>query len=240
MNEEKLIARKALREGLKEIGYTVTDSEIELFEKYMEGILSWNEKVNLTTITEPEEFVKKHYIDSLHAIKTAEFQCAETVLDIGTGGGFPGIPLAIICPEKKFVLVDSLAKRLKIIGELVEKLGIKNVTTIHGRFEDLGNEADLREAFDVVLSRAVAEMPVLAEYALPFVKLEGALIAYKTEGEKLDQELLQAVKAIKTLGGGMPRIKKAAENHVLVVVDKERKTPKAYPRKAGTPKKNPL
>ena len=242
-NSQKIVSLKSLDYvalGLKKAGIEVTKKEVEKLSSYMDGILEWNEKVNLTAIKEPEEFVEKHYIDSLAALKTAEFQDVETVLDLGTGGGFPGIPLAIMAPEKKFTLVDSLAKRLKIIDELAAKCEIYNVETLHGRAEDLAQKEEYRENFDLVVSRAVAEMNVLAEYALPFVKVGGALIAYKTAGEKLDNELEAAAKAIRLLGGELIRTKKGEGDHTLVIIKKTKKTPAKYPRKAGTPKKEPL
>lgn len=240
MSELNQETRDYIIQGLKSAEIEASNEQLEKLEKYMDGILSWNEKVNLTAITEPEEFVEKHYVDSLQAIKLAEFNEAVKVLDLGTGGGFPGVPLAIMCPEKEFILVDSLSKRLKIIDELAEALDIDNIKTLHGRFEDLGKDENLRETFEIVVSRAVAEMAVLAEYALPFVSIGGFLIAYKTGGELLDKELDGATRAIKLLGGELIRIKKAQGDHVLVIIKKKKKTPKEYPRRAGTPKKDPL
>lgn len=240
MSEVKIEKRDYIIKGLKNAGFDPSFEQLEKLEKYMDGILSWNEKVNLTAITKPEEFVEKHYVDSLQAIKLAEFDEAENVLDLGTGGGFPGIPLAIMCPDKNFTLVDSLSKRLKIIDELAEELNINNIETVHGRFEDLGKDVNLRESFEIVVSRAVAEMAVLAEYALPFVSVGGFLIAYKTGGELLDKELDAASNAIKLLGGELIRVKKAQGDHVLAIIKKKKKTPKEYPRRAGTPKKDPL
>lgn len=240
MSEIKRETRDYIIQGFKKAKIEFSREQLEKLEKYMDGILSCNEKVNLTAITKPEEFVEKHYLDSLQAIKLAEYKEAESVLDLGTGGGFPGIPLAIMCPDKKFTLVDSLSKRLNIIDELAEELDISNIITLHGRFEDLGKDPTLREGFEIVVSRAVAEMAVLAEYALPFVSVGGFLIAYKTGGELLDEELDSAANAIKLLGGELIRIKKAQGNHVLAIIKKKRKTPKEYPRRAGTPKKAPL
>ena len=225
---------------LKKAGIKASKKEAEKLADYMDGILEWNEKVNLTAITEPDEFVEKHYVDSLAALGVAELQEAKNILDVGTGGGFPGVPLAVMAEEKEFTLLDSLAKRLKIIDELAENIGIANIQTVHGRSEDLGQDKEYREAFDLVLSRAVAEMAVLAEYTLPFAKVGGAVIAYKTGGEKLDQEIAGAEKAIKVLGGELSRVKAGSGDHVLVVIKKVKKTPAKYPRKAGTPKKEPL
>ena len=240
MSEKKSDNYIYVSEGLNRAGIECTKEQLQKLTLYMGGILEWNEKVNLTAITDPEEFVEKHYVDSLQVLNIGEFQYSAKILDLGTGGGFPGIPLAIMREEKKFTLVDSLAKRLKIINELTEKLETKNVETVHGRFEDLARDDAHRENYDVVVSRAVAEMSVLAEYALPFIKVGGALIAYKTAGEKLDGEIDAAKKAIKTLGGQLSRIKNVHGDHALVIINKVKPTPTKYPRKAGTPKKDPL
>lgn len=240
MSEKKNDNYIYVADGLSGAGIECTEEQLQKLTLYMGGILEWNEKVNLTAITEPEEFVERHYVDSLQVLNIGEFQEAAKILDLGTGGGFPGVPLAIICQEKDFTLVDSLAKRLKIIDELTEKLEIENTETVHGRFEDLARDDDHREKYDMVVSRAVAEMAVLAEYALPFIKVGGVLIAYKTAGEKLDVEIDAAKKAIKTLGGQLSRIKNVRGDHALVIISKVKATPTKYPRKAGTPKKDPL
>lgn len=240
MKEINIETVYAVRTVLEKAGFEIEKAEIEKLSGYMEGVLSWNEKVNLTAIKEPFEFVEKHYADSLAALEIAEFKGARRILDLGTGGGFPGIPLAIMSKEKEFVLMDSLKKRLKIIDELAEELEIANVETVHGRFEDLGRDAEYRGSFDLVLSRAVAEMPVLLEYALPFVKTGKYFAAYKTAGEKLEKELSDSENAVKKLGGKLVRIKKYDKNHAIVIVKKIKDTPSEYPRKAGTPKKNPL
>ena len=243
MNENIDVALKSydyVKHGLESKGFDLTEEQLQKLTLYMGGILDWNQKVNLTAVTEPKEFVEKHYVDSLFATEVAEYMDAERILDLGTGGGFPGVPLAIAGEEKSFILADSLAKRLKIIDALVSQIGITNVETVHGRFEDLGRSKELRESFDAVVSRAVAEMAVLAEYALPFLCIGGSLIAYKTGGEKLQEELRAAETAIKILGGELSRIKAAEGDHVLVIINKVTKTPKEYPRRPGTPKRNPL
>jgi 16S rRNA (guanine527-N7)-methyltransferase len=179
-----------------------------------------------------------------------EIEDAEKIIDIGTGGGFPGIPLAIVFPEKKFTLVDSLDKRMKIVQQMADEIGLKNVTTVHGRAEDLGQSKQYREKFDLCVSRAVANLSTLSEYCLPFVKVEGSFIAFK--GPDAEEEAMGAENAIMELGGALADIEEAGlfmddgtdlladVGHMLVHIDKESKTPKKYPRKAGTPSKNPL
>ncbi|MDO4517980.1 MAG: 16S rRNA (guanine(527)-N(7))-methyltransferase RsmG [Bacillota bacterium] len=212
------------------------------FRQYMNGVLEWNKKVNLTAIVDENEFIEKHFIDSLFCITSSEFNDAKTIIDVGTGGGFPGVPLAICYPEKRFMLMDSLAKRMKIVKELCDKIAIKNVQVIHGRAEDLGRDKAMRDKFDLCVSRAVANMSTLSEYCLPLVRPNGVFIAYK--GSECEDEVGQAARAIELLGGKLDRIDQAGYNlnynHKLVYVNKVKPTPKAYPRKAGTPSKKPL
>lgn len=211
---------------------------------YCDKILEWNEKINLTAIKDREMFRVKHIEDSLSCMQLPEYDNAKKVADLGTGGGFPGIPLAIASPEKKFVLIDSLRKRLKIIDELCEELDIKNVMTVHARAEELGNDKEHREKYDVCVSRAVARLNVLVEWGLPLVKLNGAMIAFK--GLKAEEEVEEAKKAIKILGGRLDRIYKysleseEAQSHSLVIIKKENNTPKKYPRKPGKAKEAPI
>ena len=209
----------------------------------MEGILAWNEKVNLTNITDPAEFRIKHNADSLMCVDFPEFLEAETVIDVGTGGGFPGIPLAVYAPEKQFTLLDSLNKRLKIIDELAGELGIKNINLVHGRAEDTARAKEHREKYDLCVSRAVSNLATLSEYCLPFIKVGGYLLAYKGPGA--EEEVKEAAKALKTLGGSLVDIRETSMeeyglDHRILVIKKVRNTPKAYPRKAGTPLKEPL
>ena len=221
----------------------LTEEQNSILEKYMEGILAWNEKVNLTNITDPAEFRIKHNADSLMCVDFPEFLEAETVIDVGTGGGFPGIPLAVYAPEKQFTLLDSLNKRLKIIDELAGELGIKNITLVHGRAEDAARAKEHREKYDLCVSRAVSNLATLSEYCLPFIKVGGYLLAYKGPGA--EEEVKEAAKALKTLGGSLVDIRETSMeeyglDHRILVIKKVRNTPKAYPRKAGTPLKEPL
>ena len=214
----------------------------ETLFKYMDLVLQRNREVNLTAITDREEFLKKHYVDSLAAARLDEFRNGRTVIDLGTGAGFPGVPLAVCFPEKQFLLADSLNKRIEIIREFCDELEINNVTAIHGRAEELGRQKDLREHFDICVSRAVADLSVLAEYCLPFVKVQGHFISYK--GPDCDQEVSDAEFAIRKLGGEVEKIVKVGEDtdtgHNLVLIRKKEPTQSAYPRRPGKPAKSPL
>lgn len=210
---------------------------------YREETLKWNNKVNLTAITNPEEFIHKHYVDSLLCADAPEVIQARTILDVGTGGGFPGIPLAIIFPDKKFVLLDSLQKRLKIVREMADTIGINNVEVVHGRAEDLARTPNYREQFDLCVSRAVANLSTLSELCLPFVKVGGFFISYK--GPNCNAEVSEALNAIHVLGGKLERVEQPSPahyetDHTMLYIHKERKTPHLYPRKAGTPGKDPI
>lgn len=232
---------KKLKETFEKLNIPFDEEIIEQYEKYMNGILQWNEKVNLTAIKDREEFITKHYIDSILCYHFPEYENAESVVDMGTGAGFPGVPLAIISQDKEFVLADSLNKRLKIIDELAASIALDNVTTVHGRAEELAKNKKYRERFDLCVSRAVANMAVLAEYCLPFVRVGGYLLAYK--GPDAEAEAEDAKKALKVLGGKVKRIEAvnlADFDHNIIVIEKIKETPAKYPRKAGTPAKEPI
>jgi len=232
-----------LKNIFEKLNIQYTSKKEEQFIGYMEEILEKNEHINLTAITDKDEFIQKHYIDSLLAAGYDEFRNAKTVIDIGTGGGFPGVPLAIAFPDKKFVLADSLNKRIKIINELCEKLGIMNVEAVHGRAEELARKKNMRDSFDVCISRAVANMSTLTEYCLPFVRVGGYFIAYKGPG--CEEEVKAAANAIRLLGGELakeetPQFEEVPFEHKFIFISKKTNTLSKYPRKAGTPSKEPL
>lgn len=237
------MAMETLQRAFDELDILYDGQTIDKFKKYMELILEWNEKINLTAITEKDEFIKKHYIDSVLCHNFSELRKSEKVIDVGTGGGFPGIPLALLFPEKQFVLMDSLNKRLKVIDDLTAKLDILNVTTVHGRAEDMGRSKEHREKYDICVSRAVANLATLSEYCLPFIKKGGNFLAYK--GSKAEEEIKESSKAIFLLGGKIVREERMTLSgfdldHNIIVINKVKNISAKYPRKTGTPSKEPL
>lgn len=232
-----------MKEASLEVGLDLTESQYNQFISYMRLLQEWNEKINLTAITEDEEVIKKHFIDCIKAFKSNAVKNAKNIIDVGTGAGFPGLPIAIMNPDVKVILLDSLNKRVNFLNTVVSTLGLKNVITIHSRAEDGARKPELRERFDVATSRAVANMAVLSEFCLPYVKLNGYFVALK--GPAIDDELKDGQKAINTLGGKLENIlevniEESDLKHNIVEVKKVSKCPKTYPRKAGIINKNPI
>ena len=228
---------------LEKIGITLNERQNQQFDKYYEMLVEWNKVMNLTGITEYDEVNLKHFTDSLTIARTQEMQKVQSVIDIGTGAGFPGIPLKIAFPHLKVVLLDSLNKRIKFLDAVIEELGLENISTIHGRAEDFAKKKEYRECFDLCVSRAVANLATLSEYCLPFVKVEGEFISYKS-GDS-DEEIRDAEFAVKVLGGKITDVDKfqlpgTDMGRSLVKIKKVKNTAGKYPRKAGLPSKEPL
>ncbi len=230
-----------LKKLVNEINVDITENQISKFYDYMNLLLEWNEKINLTAITKPDEIILKHFVDCLTIQKYIGNN--EKIVDIGTGAGFPGIPLAITNEKNNFILVDSLNKRINFLNDVKEKLKLENVETIHSRAEEFCQNKIYREKFDIAVSRAVANLSVLVEYLLPAVKVGGKIICMK--GNQIEDELNDAKFALKELGG---KVKLKEEfclpgtdmKRNIIIIDKVKETPKKYPRKAGTPAKQPL
>ena len=233
----------SFEKGLELLGITLSEKQMQQFIDYYELLVEWNKVMNLTAITEYEEVIEKHFIDSLASVKVCDYSKIKTVIDIGTGAGFPGIPLKIAFPNIEVVLLDSLNKRIKFLNEVITKLGLENIRTIHGRAEDFAKQKEYRENFDLCVSRAVANLSTLSEYCLPYVKTGGKFVPYKSG--KIDEELSQAKKAVSVLGGKITDVVKfqlgdTDMERSFVVIEKEKNTPKKYPRKAGLPGKEPI
>lgn len=231
--------------GLAEWKIELTKEQKDQFIRYYEMLVKKNEVMNLTAITEWEEVQVKHFLDSLACFSIKEISDFEgkRFIDVGTGAGFPGIPIKILCPELDVVLADSLKKRLLFLDEVIAELGLKKIETVHGRAEDLGKNPLYRESFDFCVSRAVANLSTLSEYCLPFLKVGGMFIPYKS-GE-IKEELQQSSKAITILGGKLMKetafsLPGTDIDRTILQIKKEKTTPKKYPRKAGTPAKEPL
>ena len=238
--EEKVFKNK-LKQNAQNIGIELEDEMLQKFYQYKNLIVEWNEKINLTAITEDLDFIVKHFIDSLTINKYIEKD--KSIIDIGTGAGFPGIPLKILNKGNKMVLFDSLNKRLKVLEDIIEKIKLENTTTLHGRAEETFKNKEHREKYDIAVSRAVASLNVLVELMIPAVKVGGMCICMK--GNNADIEIEDAKKAIKELGGEIVNIEKFVLPELnlernIVVIKKVKQTPNKYPRKPGTPQKLPI
>lgn len=237
---EKIVFKKKMNELLSEINIEINENKIDMFYLYMQELLEWNKKINLTAIEDENEIILKHFIDSLTVQKY--IKNAQNIIDIGTGAGFPGIPLAIVNEKSNIVLLDSLNKRINFLNNVIQKLELSNVKAIHGRAEDLAKIVQHREKYDIVISRAVAPFNVLLEYMLPFNKVNSYTIAMK--GSNIE-EVDISNNALKKLGGKIEKIEKSNLPNTdikrnIIIVRKIEETPKKFPRKAGIPKKEPL
>jgi len=240
LNENELI--KLLKDGASEFNINLEKEDIESFFKYKETLLKWNKNINLTAITDDRDIIIKHFIDSISVVPYIG-KDLKKVIDVGTGAGFPGIPLKIIKKDLNVTLLDSLEKRTKFLNEVIEKLDLKNIEVIHSRAEDKGVSGDFREKFDLALARAVANLPVLLEYCLPFVKTGGTFIAMK--GSDIQEELDNSKKALEILGGEIKDVIKfnlpsTDIKRNIIIIKKFRHTPTKYPRKSGKTSKAPL
>lgn len=234
---------KIFEEKLQQLDIELSEQQFLQFDKYYELLVEWNKVMNLTGITEYEEVNEKHFVDSLSIVKAIDIGKIETVIDIGTGAGFPGIPLKIAFPHLKVTLLDSLNKRIKFLDTVIEELDLKDIHTIHGRAEDYARQEQYREQYDLVVSRAVANLSTLAEYCLPYTKISGLFVPYKS-GD-IEEEVKNAVTALKILGGKQRKIVKfqlpgSDIGRSLIIIEKVKSTGKKFPRKAGLPAKEPL
>lgn len=232
---------KKMRKSLKELNIELSEKQLNQFYDYMNILNEWNKVMNLTNITEPLEVIEKHFIDSLTVLKNVNEN--DSIIDVGTGAGFPGIPIKIAYPKSKVTLLDSLNKRIKFLNEVISKLNLEDINTIHGRAEELAHNKEHREKYDIAIARAVAPLNVLSEYLLPFVKIGGHAICMK--GSKGKDESKEGENAIRILGGEIKSIKEfklpnTDIERTIVEIEKNKSTGKRYPRKPGTPSKEPL
>lgn len=240
-----------LRKSAIQLGIELSDEQINKFQKYYEMLIETNKVMNLTAITGKEEVILKHFVDSISIVKVLpdmikyidSDNISIKILDLGTGAGFPGIPLKIVLPAIDIVLMDSLNKRINFLNSVIDELKLSGINAIHGRAEEMARNKEYREKFDLCVSRAVANLSTLSEYCLPFIKVNGKFISYKAS--EIEEEVDNAGNALKILGGNLTAVKKIIlpESDIersFVIIDKVKNTPKTYPRKAGTASRNPL
>ena len=238
---DKKIFFEKIQENSKVLGFNFSVEQLEKFYKYMNLLIEWNEKMNLTAITEPNDIILKHFIDSITINKYIENNAK--VVDVGTGAGFPGIPLSIIRTDLQITLVDSLNKRLIFLQEIKKELELKNIDIVHARAEEFGQNKKYRETFDIATSRAVANLSTLSEYLVPLVKIKGKCVCMKASDA--EEEIKQAENAVNILGGKIVKVEKfnlpnSDIGRTIIIINKEKSTNGKYPRKPGTPSKEPL
>ncbi|RMC97760.1 16S rRNA (guanine(527)-N(7))-methyltransferase RsmG [Clostridium autoethanogenum] len=232
---------KIIDTACKDVGLEFDEKKYSKFIKYKDILKFWNNKINLTTIVEDEDIIKKHFIDCVKIFKFSPLRDISNVIDIGTGAGFPGIPMKIVNPQIEVVLLDSLNKRINFLNQVISDIELNDIKCIHGRAEDFSKDIEYREKFDAAVSRAVANLTVLSEFCIPYIKLGGYFVAMK--GPSVEDEIKESKKAVSILGGKIEDIIKIENddlNHNLVVIKKIRRTPNMYPRKAGIVSKKPL
>jgi len=233
-----------LESGVKDWGLTLSPQEVEAFGLYYRELVAWNERVNLTSVTDHEEVQVKHFLDSLSCLQVLDtFSPGARCIDIGAGAGFPGLPLKMVRPSMRLTLLESVGKKVSFLEHMVKALGLEDVDVVQGRAEELGRHPDYREVFDVALARAVAQMAVLVEYALPLVRVGGIFVAQK--GAEVGEEVESALPAMRLLGGRLQVLRRVSlpgldDPRHLVVVEKVASTPDRYPRRPGIPTKRPL
>ena len=238
-----MIFKDIIRKTSCEYGLTLTEGQVQQFNTYFELLVEWNKKINLTAITAPQDVAVKHMIDSLSCYDESIFKQEAKIIDVGTGAGFPGFPLKIFRPDLKLTLFDSLNKRILFLQAVAEALGITDINFVHSRAEDGGKNKQLREQYDIAVSRAVARLNVLCEWSLPFVAVGGFFIALK--GSQYSLEVDEARGALQLLGGEITKIEKIKlpgldDIRAVVYIKKIKKTPMSYPRRPGVAEKNPL
>lgn len=238
INFQEILGQAAIEYGL-----TLTVEQLIAMDRYYQLLLEWNEKINLTAITAPQEVAVKHMVDSLSCYQPELFKTGVSMIDVGTGAGFPGLPLKIFQQDIELTLMDSLNKRLNFLREVIAALALSKVNTVHARAEEGGKNKQYREQYQLAVSRAVARLNVLCELCLPFVKVGGCFIALK--GAQYEEEVKEATKAVKLLGGKIEEIKPVklpglTDKRAVIYISKIANTPAGYPRKAGTPEKKPL
>ena len=235
--------KRFLQDKLEMLSVEVNKEKIDQFNQFYDILVEWNKVMNLTAITDYKDVVEKHFLDSLSIERILKLDDIKAVMDVGTGAGFPGMPLKIIYPDLKITLLDSLNKRVKFLNEVIRQLELKNIDAIHGRAEDIGKNENYREKYDLCVSRAVANLATLSEYCMPFVKVGGVFVSYKS-GD-IDEEVLKSKKAVSLFGGKIEDVVKfqlpgTDINRAFVKIKKIKEMQKKYPRKSGIPSKEPL